>query len=380
MHAATNSQIRSSQTVYLKLITIIYGTTNTMCSTLRGFDPVYTTLRVGPDRTKLMVPDSVLLKIPSVGKIVSKEAISRHEPVVVETYDPQVFATVLALVRDGFKDFKPLRTSHEFIKAYLLAFDLGLEQIQNFLIDKIRAFHLFAPVEPLDLLLLYPTEHSHNKKIHALLLHRMAHHFCSKTYRSGEVGEGTNLDPRYAEQLGRLRRSDLVQLAHHVTLASAVWECTGCHDSCYYHSHNHTPPCVTSGAKTQHSTSPKPIPVSMQKVSLTKYPETTFPEDSSLLTPQCVMPHRSTNHSSEDTQQVKVNLDVPQDNLQISAGCAVVSPLIPSTGVNAHQQQSSATISGTVSTKTTVKVLATATVQVEQRSCTGGSLHTTIAK
>lgn len=214
-------------------------------ATFNGFDTGMYTLHVGPGRKKLTIPGYILMKIPSINELIIEKTLVEDEPVALEAYDPEAFATVLALVRDGYDGFKTPQTSQQLIKAYIVAYDLNLEHIQNFLINQIKVFHGSQLVQLQDFELLYAAQLTVDCKLHAFLLHKMAHEFHRGLHRSIESKCGMSLNIEHIKDMERLNKIDLIQLTYQVTLLSTQSQCVLCQDACIFHQHAFTSKCTS---------------------------------------------------------------------------------------------------------------------------------------
>lgn len=216
-----------------------------------GFDsPVYT-LYIGSEHKKLLVPQHVLTKIPPLQRLIIEGELVENEAVALEAYDPEAFASVLGMVRDGHGEFIYEKSWSACIDAYVVAWDLNLEDIQNLLVNTVKELHCFHLVQPRDFEVLYAAQIPSDCKLNKLLLHKMAHDFDAGIYRNTKLVENLKFRRDNIAQMQKLTKHDLIELCHQIAIIPSNEKCFICLDRCNFHDHALTSPCSRSGADSK---------------------------------------------------------------------------------------------------------------------------------
>lgn len=140
--------------------------------------------------------------------------------------------------------------SHHFIRCYIQAYRLGLEQLQNDLVDQLSYFYIHNLVDP-EAITLLGKANLRKSKLYQSLMEKMAHYIRKGFYNKAEVNGSSvskYLNSSYQEPLKGWSKEDFMILMGIVGACSlrnqATITAAGETKPCQFHIHNKTESCA----------------------------------------------------------------------------------------------------------------------------------------
>jgi len=249
----------------------------TQLSNFNGFDAEIYTLKVGPSAKILRVQGSLLRSIPFFDRIWMNNKLPSHESVLLPNLDAQATADVLHFVEKGYVEPFGIRSvpdvptsarnlhagPHRYIRAYIAAYQLGVEDIQNALLDILSSFYLDNLIQPEAILLLSKAD-LRTSKLYSLLMEEMARGAQAGFYNARPLNSSSLLDdlkPDYKVTMAQWSSGDFLALTGQIGRLSPKRKRTiaivAKINPCLFHNHVTTPPCKSLKRKREDEGTPK---------------------------------------------------------------------------------------------------------------------------
>lgn len=170
-------------------------------------------LCIGPDLQELLSDEEVLQQIPVFKRLIDDKELIADEPFAVPAYAFKDFTTVWAMVQDGYDDNLDLPNPQAYIRAYIVAYDLELDEIEKFFITKLKDFYVLHLVRPQDFETLNSGQLSPNCKLRALLISWMAHDIRLGYYGTLRIANGSITTDYFTQvEIEVLTKRDLTEI------------------------------------------------------------------------------------------------------------------------------------------------------------------------
>ncbi|KAK5089778.1 hypothetical protein LTR24_005939 [Lithohypha guttulata] len=315
------------------------GCVQTQLSDFNGFDAEIYTLKVGPSAKVLRVHGSLLRGIPFFDRIWMDNELPSHESVLLPNLpnlDAQATADVLLFVEKGcvepfvIRSVRDVPTSarnlhtgpHRYIRAYIAVYQLGVEDIQNALLDILSSFYLDNLIQPEAILLLSKAD-LRTSKLYSLLMEEMARGAQAGFYNARPLNSSSLLDdlkPDYKATMAQWSSGDFLALTDQIGRLSPKRKRTiaivAKINPCLFQNHVTTPPCKSLKRKREDEGA-NPSAKKAQVAESIEDGYSTF-QDSPTLKRKRSRYVRTSNSSGEETVAEEQG-HVDQDNVQTQA-------------------------------------------------------------
>lgn len=249
----------------------------TQLSDFNGFDAEIYMLNVGPSAKVLRVQESLLRSIPFFDMLRMNNKLPSHESVLLPDLDAQAIADVLHFVENGCVEPLVIRSvpdvptsarnlhagPHRYVRAYIAAHQLNVEDIQNALLDILSSFYLNNLIQP-EAILLLSKANLCASKLYSLLMEEMARGAQAGFYNARPLNSSSLLDdlkPDYKATMAQWSSGDFLALAGQIGRLSPKKKRTiaivAKINPCLFHNHVTTPPCKSLKRKREDEGTPK---------------------------------------------------------------------------------------------------------------------------
>lgn len=243
----------------------------TQLSNFNGFDAEIYTLEVGPSAKALRVQESLLRRIPFFNNLSTNNKVPSYESILLPDLDAQATADVLHFVKKGCIEPLVLKNipdvpgtarnlhagPHRYVRAYIAAHQLDVEDVQNSLLDILSAFYLNNLIQ-LEAILLLSKADLRASKLYTLLMEEMARGAQAGFYNARPLNSSSLLDdlkPDYKTTMTHWSSDDFLALTGQIGRLSPKKKRTiavvAKINPCLFHNHITTPPCKSLKRKRE---------------------------------------------------------------------------------------------------------------------------------
>jgi len=243
----------------------------TRLSDFNGFDAKMYTLEVGPSSKALRVQESLLRSIPFFNNLLTNNKVLSYEPILLPDLDAQATADVLHFVKKECIEPLVLKNipdvpgvtrnlhagPHRYVRAYIAAHQLDVEDVQNSLLDTLSTFYLNNLIQPEAILLLSKAD-LRASKLYTLLMEEMARGAQAGFYNARPLNSSSLLDdlkPDHKTTMTQWSSDDFLALTGQIGRLSPKKKRTiavvAKINPCLFHNHVTTPPCKSLKRKRE---------------------------------------------------------------------------------------------------------------------------------